>query len=153
MLNRDDILFYFTCIRISPLFPNWFINLCAPLTSISLKVFAMGSFIGLIPASVLGACVKILLFCLIVRFFPSPFPCITLSCHCCRFAGKELADLGAAGAQLHTQIFKIMVAVGSLAVLPAMAKVTETVRPLSAAAAGWCSCLQHHQFAGHHGAT
>jgi hypothetical protein len=79
--------------------------------------------------------------------------------------------LGAAGAQLHTQIFKIMVAVGSLAVLPAMAK----VRPLSvvvvvaaaaaaasavaattaaaAAAAGWCACRQHHQFAGHHGAT
>ncbi len=47
--------------------------------------------------------------------------CIT---HSCSFAGKELADLGAAGAQLHTQIFKIMVAVGSLAVLPALAKVT-----------------------------
>ncbi len=47
--------------------------------------------------------------------------CIT---HPCSFAGKELADLGAAGAQLHTQIFKIMVAVGSLAVLPALAKVT-----------------------------
>ena len=56
--NKDDILFYFTCIRISPLFPNWFINLCAPLTSISLKVFAIGSFLGLIPASVLGACVQ-----------------------------------------------------------------------------------------------
>lgn len=91
--NSDDILFYFTCIRISPLFPNWFINLCAPLTSISLKAFAIGSCIGLIPASVLGA-----------------------------FAGKELADLGAAESQLHTQIFKIMVAVGSLAVLPALAK-------------------------------
>ncbi len=60
--NKDDILFYFTCIRISPLFPNWFINLCAPLTSISLKVFAIGSFLGLIPASVLGACVQSLFF-------------------------------------------------------------------------------------------
>jgi uncharacterized membrane protein YdjX (TVP38/TMEM64 family) len=58
--NNDDLLFYFTCVRISPLFPNWFINLCAPLTSISLKVFATGSFIGLIPASVLGACVHTL---------------------------------------------------------------------------------------------
>ena len=53
-------LFYFTCMRVSPLFPNWFINLCAPLTPIPLRVFALGTCIGLL------------------------YPCCTPVCCCCR---------------------------------------------------------------------
>jgi uncharacterized membrane protein YdjX (TVP38/TMEM64 family) len=49
--NRSNLWNYFIFIRISPLLPNWFVNLASPIFSIPFHVFFIGTFLGVIPQS------------------------------------------------------------------------------------------------------
>ena len=40
-------------LRITPILPNWFINLCAPIIDVPLKAFFLGTFTGVALPSVL----------------------------------------------------------------------------------------------------
>ncbi len=47
--NRGDLFWYILFLRISPILPNWFINISAPQVNIPLSTFAIGTLVGLIP--------------------------------------------------------------------------------------------------------
>lgn len=51
--KRNDLLYYIIFLRVTPLVPNWFINLAAPLIDIPFFHFALGTFIGVAPPSCL----------------------------------------------------------------------------------------------------
>lgn len=44
--HRKDILNYMIFLRITPLLPNWFINVTAPVLNVPLWPFFLGTFIG-----------------------------------------------------------------------------------------------------------
>lgn len=44
--HRADLLSYMLFLRMTPLLPNWFINLVAPVIGVPLFPFAMGTFLG-----------------------------------------------------------------------------------------------------------
>ncbi|CAK9236758.1 unnamed protein product [Sphagnum troendelagicum] len=49
-----NLLSYILFLRITPILPNWFINVSAPIISVPLQHFVLGTFLGLIPASVVA---------------------------------------------------------------------------------------------------
>lgn len=49
--NRANLWNYFIFIRVSPLLPNWFVNLASPIFSIPFHIFFIGTFIGVMPQS------------------------------------------------------------------------------------------------------
>lgn len=49
--HKDNLLNYIVFLRITPLLPNWFINLTAPVIGVPLFPFAFGTFIGVAPPS------------------------------------------------------------------------------------------------------
>lgn len=49
--HHDDILWYIIFLRITPLLPNWFINLASPIIGVKLLPFYLGTFIGVAPPS------------------------------------------------------------------------------------------------------
>lgn len=51
--NRDNLFYFFLFLRITPLFPNWLLNLSSPIVGIPLHYFISGTFIGLIPANII----------------------------------------------------------------------------------------------------
>ena len=53
--NKDNIFFYFLFLRITPLLPNFFINIASGNVGISYRVFLLGSLFGLIPNAVILA--------------------------------------------------------------------------------------------------
>eukprot|EP00246_Nothoceros_aenigmaticus_P009333 TRINITY_DN24773_c0_g1_i1.p1 TRINITY_DN24773_c0_g1~~TRINITY_DN24773_c0_g1_i1.p1 ORF type:complete len:361 (-),score=32.94 TRINITY_DN24773_c0_g1_i1:295-1377(-) len=52
--HRHNLLNYILFLRLTPLLPNWFINVGAPLVSIPFREFFIGTIIGLMPASVIA---------------------------------------------------------------------------------------------------
>ncbi|KAJ7563109.1 hypothetical protein O6H91_03G096800 [Diphasiastrum complanatum] len=52
--HRHNLLNYILFLRITPLLPNWFINVSAPLVSIPYRDYLVGTFLGVIPASVVA---------------------------------------------------------------------------------------------------
>lgn len=44
--HRNDLLSYILFLRMTPLLPNWFINLVAPVIGVPLYPFALGTFLG-----------------------------------------------------------------------------------------------------------
>lgn len=44
--HKDDMLSYMLFLRMTPLLPNWFINLVAPVIGVPLFPFAFGTFLG-----------------------------------------------------------------------------------------------------------
>ncbi|GAB1608446.1 transmembrane protein 41B-like [Argonauta hians] len=48
---REHLLNYIIFLRITPFLPNWFINIAAPVINVPLKVFFLGTFIGVGPPS------------------------------------------------------------------------------------------------------
>ena len=44
--KKSDLLYYMIFLRVTPIVPNWFINLASPLIDIPLFQFAAGTFIG-----------------------------------------------------------------------------------------------------------
>jgi len=51
--QRSNLFFYLLFLRISPLLPNWFISVSAPILDIPLLHFAAATFFGLMPANYL----------------------------------------------------------------------------------------------------
>ena len=52
--SADGNLFFFMLfIRLTPFFPNWFVNLVSPMLHVPLSTFALATFFGLIPANML----------------------------------------------------------------------------------------------------
>lgn len=49
--HKDNLLNYMLFLRITPLVPNWFINLASPVVGVPLLPFVLGTFFGVAPAS------------------------------------------------------------------------------------------------------
>ncbi len=54
---QEDALSYLLVLRLVPLFPFWLVNLVPAILGISLKVFVIGTFLGIIPGSLVYASV------------------------------------------------------------------------------------------------
>jgi len=52
--HRDNLLYYIIFLRVTPLVPNWFINITAPVIDMPLRQFWLGTFIGVGPPSVVA---------------------------------------------------------------------------------------------------
>ncbi|KAN0015406.1 hypothetical protein ACTFIU_008137 [Dictyostelium citrinum] len=52
--KRDNLFNYIVFLRITPFLPNWFINLASPLLDVPIHTFAIGTFIGIMPATFLA---------------------------------------------------------------------------------------------------
>jgi uncharacterized membrane protein YdjX (TVP38/TMEM64 family) len=51
--NRDDLIYYLLFLRVTPLLPNWFINISSPILEVPLSKFALATFLGLMPMNVM----------------------------------------------------------------------------------------------------
>ncbi|CAF0757888.1 unnamed protein product [Adineta ricciae] len=51
--RSDSLLWFIIFLRITPILPNWFINLCSPILDVPLKPFFLGTFAGVALPSVL----------------------------------------------------------------------------------------------------
>lgn len=51
--NKDNLFFYLLFLRITPLLPNWLINLAGPIVGIPLKTFIFATLFGLMPANII----------------------------------------------------------------------------------------------------
>jgi len=54
---QEDALSYLLVLRLVPLFPFWLVNLVPALLGVSLRVFVIGTFLGIIPGSLVYASV------------------------------------------------------------------------------------------------
>lgn len=50
--NRDNLFFYMLFLRVTPLVPNWLVNLSSPLVEVPFSNFFFATLIGLIPANI-----------------------------------------------------------------------------------------------------
>lgn len=51
--NKDNLFFYVLFLRITPLVPNWLLNLSTPIVGVPFKYFFCASVIGLLPANIM----------------------------------------------------------------------------------------------------
>ena len=51
--NRDNIFFYLLFLRLTPLLPNWFINLTSPVVGVPLISFSAATLLGQMPMNIL----------------------------------------------------------------------------------------------------
>ncbi len=51
--NKDNLFFYMLFLRITPLLPNWLINLASPIVGVPFKYFFFATFFGLMPANIM----------------------------------------------------------------------------------------------------
>ncbi|EDV46504.1 transmembrane protein 41 homolog [Drosophila erecta] len=51
---RDSLFNYMLFLRMTPILPNWFINLASPVIGVPLHIFALGTFCGVAPPSVIA---------------------------------------------------------------------------------------------------
>ncbi|KAF0684661.1 Aste57867_23381 [Aphanomyces stellatus] len=49
--NRANLFYYMLFLRLTPLLPNWFVNVASPLVDVPFGVFVVATFIGLMPAN------------------------------------------------------------------------------------------------------
>ncbi|XP_077374536.1 transmembrane protein 41B [Festucalex cinctus] len=49
--HRDHLINYIIFLRITPFLPNWFINITSPVINVPLRVFFVGTFLGVAPPS------------------------------------------------------------------------------------------------------
>lgn len=47
--HRNHMFFYFVFLRVTPIIPNWFINIASPHLDVSWYVFFFGTFVGVMP--------------------------------------------------------------------------------------------------------
>uniref|UniRef100_T1GSW7 VTT domain-containing protein n=1 Tax=Megaselia scalaris TaxID=36166 RepID=T1GSW7_MEGSC len=52
--HKDSLFNLMLFLRITPILPNWLINLCAPVVGVPLYPFVLGTFFGVAPPSVLA---------------------------------------------------------------------------------------------------
>lgn len=51
--NKDNLFFYVLFLRITPLVPNWLLNLSTPIVGVPIKHFFFATVFGLIPANIM----------------------------------------------------------------------------------------------------
>ncbi|KAI9912983.1 hypothetical protein PsorP6_006625 [Peronosclerospora sorghi] len=51
--NQPNLFYYLLFLRITPLLPNWFVNIACPLVDVPFKYFFLATLIGLLPANFL----------------------------------------------------------------------------------------------------
>jgi uncharacterized membrane protein YdjX (TVP38/TMEM64 family) len=51
---RSELLVYLLFLRLTPVLPNWLVNLASPVVQVPLKTFASATFLGIIPQSYLS---------------------------------------------------------------------------------------------------
>ncbi len=93
--NKDNIFFYFLFLRITPILPNWFINISSGNLGIGYSTFVFGTILGLIPNAVILA-----------------------------RAGVEIATIGQANGGLKFDMYRALglVGIGLLALIPVVLK-------------------------------
>ncbi|XP_053948701.1 transmembrane protein 41 homolog [Anastrepha obliqua] len=52
--HRDSLLNYMLFLRMTPILPNWFINLASPVIGVPVYTFALGTFFGVAPPSIVA---------------------------------------------------------------------------------------------------
>lgn len=52
--HKENLFNYMLFLRMTPILPNWFINLVAPVIGVPLTPFALGTFFGVAPPSVIA---------------------------------------------------------------------------------------------------
>lgn len=52
--HRGSLLNYILFLRMTPVLPNWFINLVSPVIGVPLHTFAVGTFLGVAPPSIIA---------------------------------------------------------------------------------------------------
>lgn len=50
--QEDSLFWYLLFLRITPLLPNWFINISSPILDVPLKYFVLATFFGLMPLNI-----------------------------------------------------------------------------------------------------
>ena len=53
-IYKDSLFYLMIFLRITPILPNWLINLCAPIVGIPLPTFVFGTFFGVVPPSIIA---------------------------------------------------------------------------------------------------
>mmetsp|Transcript_52490 Transcript_52490/g.60038 ORF Transcript_52490/g.60038 Transcript_52490/m.60038 type:complete len:267 (-) Transcript_52490:87-887(-) len=51
--NTENLIYYLLFLRITPILPNWFINISTPIVGVSFTQFLIATFLGLIPANII----------------------------------------------------------------------------------------------------
>ena len=51
--HKEDLIYYLLFLRITPLLPNWFINISSPILDVPLSKFFFATFVGLMPMNVI----------------------------------------------------------------------------------------------------
>jgi len=51
--QHGNLFWYMLFLRLTPLVPNWFVNMASPIVGIPLKTFFLGTFLGLMPANII----------------------------------------------------------------------------------------------------
>jgi uncharacterized membrane protein YdjX (TVP38/TMEM64 family) len=51
--HQDDLFYYLLFLRITPLLPNWFINISSPILDVPISKFFLATFLGLMPMNVI----------------------------------------------------------------------------------------------------
>lgn len=49
--NTDSLFYYLLFLRVTPLLPNWFVNIASPMVGVPLRYFVAATFVGLVPAN------------------------------------------------------------------------------------------------------
>lgn len=52
--NRHNLFYFLLFLRISPLLPNWFVNISSPLLDVPFSFFFWATFLGIIPATLIA---------------------------------------------------------------------------------------------------
>lgn len=52
--HRDNLLYFFVILRVTPLLPSWFINFASPIVNIDRRTFVLGTLIGAQPLNIIS---------------------------------------------------------------------------------------------------
>eukprot|EP00948_MAST-09A_sp_MAST-9A-sp1_P003288 g3288.t1 len=52
-LNGQNLIWYMLFLRITPLVPNWFVNVSCPIVGVPLRTYMLGTFFGIMPGNVI----------------------------------------------------------------------------------------------------
>jgi len=51
--KRNNLFWYMLFLRLTPLVPNWFVNIASPIVGMPFKIFFFGTLLGLMPANII----------------------------------------------------------------------------------------------------
>ncbi len=125
---RKDALLYMLFLRLVPAFPFWFVNLAPAVLGVPLKTFVLGTFLGIIPASLAFASAGAGLDSVIAAAKAEHSACVALQ-------GPETCRLMIrASSFLTRELIQALVLIGIVAVIPVVIKNVRKWRKSHAAA-------------------